>query len=168
MITVCTTNNLSTFILMGSSLSLSKHLNPIRTLELKSRMLCHREEFVFCPAEIAVAECQSFSRTFLHMHPSGYKHSKHLKFHCGLCKTAMFANMWTRRVSCLSHLVTCAPCQCQRGQVCADPIRLRELLWLGEVLPANAGGGGLQPADVHLPLRQAELQPHVPQLAALG
>lgn len=65
-------------------------------------------------------------------------------------------------------LVTCAPLQCQCGQVPADPLRVRELLRLGEELPAHAGGGGLQPGDVRLPVRQAELQPHVPQLAALG
>lgn len=59
----------------------------------------------------------------------------------------------------------CPQCGCR--EVPSHPLRLRQLFGLGEALPAHAGGAGLQPGDVRLPLRQAELQPELPQLAAL-
>lgn len=60
-----------------------------------------------------------------------------------------------------------SPSQCGRGEVPSDPLRVCQLLWLGEELPAHAGGAGLQPGDVRLSVRQAELQPDLPQLASL-
>ena len=57
--------------------------------------------------------------------------------------------------------------QCGRGEAPHDPLRVRELVRDGQELPAHAGGSGLQFGDVRLPLRQAELQPDFPQLAAL-
>lgn len=59
----------------------------------------------------------------------------------------------------------CPQCGCR--EVPSHPLRLRQLIRLGEELPAHAGGAGLQPGDVRLPLRQAQLQPELPQLAAL-
>lgn len=60
---------------------------------------------------------------------------------------------------------TCS--QCGWREVPSDPLRLCQLLWLSEELPAHAGGAGLQPGDVRLSIWQAELQPYVPQLASL-
>lgn len=40
--------------------------------------------------------------------------------------------------------------QRERREVPSDPLRVRQLLWLGEELPAHAGGAGLQPGDVRL------------------
>lgn len=57
--------------------------------------------------------------------------------------------------------------QCEWGEVRTDPLRVRQLLWFCEELPAHAGGGGLQPGDVRLSIWQAELQSYFPQLASL-
>lgn len=57
--------------------------------------------------------------------------------------------------------------QCGRGEIPTDPLCVRQLVWLSQVLPARPGGTGLQPGDVRLSIWQAELQPHLPQLASL-
>lgn len=65
------------------------------------------------------------------------------------------------------HVLTFPVPQCGRREVTSHPLHLRQLIRLDQELPAHAGGAGLQPGDVRLPLRQAELQSDLPQLAAL-